>query len=118
MLKSLHVVLIFLSLASYIGRILLAEFKPEALHNKLSKIAPHVLNTLLIISGVALILMNGWLDGEFGWIISKFILLLVYIALGIMSMHNTGLKRWLLFAGALACFVGIFIIAITKHGFI
>lgn len=118
MLKSLHVVLIFSSLASYVVRILLLQFKPQALHNKFSRIAPHVINTLLIISGVALILLGGWLDRDFGWIISKFILLLAYIALGVMSMHNTGLKRWAMFAGAMACFVTIFVIAITKNGFI
>jgi uncharacterized membrane protein SirB2 len=118
MLKSLHVLLAFFSLLSFVGRVLLSEFKPEALQNKLSKIAPHVVDTLLLISAVGLIITNGWMDRDFAWIISKFLLLLAYIALGIMCMHNTGTKRWLMFAGALACFVYIFIIAITKHGFI
>lgn len=118
MLKTLHLILIFSSLASFIGRVLLLQFKPEALQSKLSRIAPHVLNTLLIISGVALVLMNGWLDGDFGWIISKFILLLAYVAFGVMCMHNVGVKRWVYLAAALACFVLIFVIAITKHGFI
>lgn len=118
MLKTLHLVLIFSSLASFIGRVMLLQFKPEALQSKLSRIAPHVLNTLLIISGVALILTGGWLEGDFGWIISKFILLLAYVAFGVMCMHNVGVKRWAFFAGALLCFVFIFVIAITKHGFI
>ncbi|MEQ1635101.1 MAG: SirB2 family protein [Methylococcales bacterium] len=118
MLKTLHLTLIFFSLAGFVGRVLLSEFKPEALQNKLSKIAPHVLDTLLIISGVALIVMGGWLDRDFGWIISKFFMLLAYIALGVLCMHNRGPKRWLAFAGALGCFVYIFVIAITKNGFI
>lgn len=118
MLKLLHIVLIFTSLASFLARVALAEFKPETLQHPLSKIAPHVLNTLLLLSGVALILTGGWLDGDFGWIISKFIVLLAYIALGVVCIYQQGVKRWLAFAGALLCFVGIFVIAITKQGFI
>jgi uncharacterized membrane protein SirB2 len=118
MLKSLHMLFIALSLGSFVGRVLLSEFKPEVLQNRLSKIAPHVIDTLLLLSGVTLILTGGWLEGEFGWIISKFLVLLGYIGLGVICMHNRGLKRWLAFAGALACFVYIFVIAITKHGFI
>lgn len=118
MLKSLHLLLIFFSLASFVGRVLLAEFKPAAMQHKLSKVAPHIINTLLILSGIGLILIDGWLERDFGWIISKFILLLAYIAFGVMSIHNTGVKRWVMFAGALTCFVFIFVIAITKNGFI
>ncbi len=118
MLKALHLVFIFSSLASFVGRVLLSEFKPEVLQHRLSKIAPHVLDTLLLLSGVALILMGNWLDREFGWIISKFLLLLLYIGLGVICMHNRGTKRWLAFAGALACFGYIFVIAITKQGFV
>ncbi|MCX7087203.1 MAG: SirB2 family protein [Methylococcales bacterium] len=118
MLKTLHVIFIFSSLASFVARVALSEFKPEVLQHKLSKIAPHVIDTLLLVSGVALILQGNWLSGEFGWIISKFLILLAYIGLGVVCMHNRGAKRWLAFSGALACFVTIFIIAITKHGFI
>jgi uncharacterized membrane protein SirB2 len=118
MLKSLHIILAFSSLASYIGRVALSEFKPEALQNKLSKIAPHVIDTLLLLSGVTLILSGDWLEGEFGWIISKFLLLLGYIGLAVICMHNRGTKRWLAFAASIVCFVYIFVIAITKQGFI
>jgi uncharacterized membrane protein SirB2 len=118
MLKLLHIILIFSSLASFVGRVALAEFKPEALQHKLIKVAPHLINTLLLASGIALMLTGGWLDGEFGWIISKFLVLLAYIGLGVVCIHSSGQKRWIAFAGALACFVYIFVIAITKHGFI
>lgn len=118
MLKSLHLLLIVLSLAGFVGRVLLSAFKPEAMQHPLSRIAPHIINTLLILSGIGLVLVDDWISKDFNWIISKFMLLLAYIGLGVMSIHNTGIKRWLFFTGALACFAYIFVIAITKQGFI
>ncbi len=117
-MKMLHILFIFASLFSFVGRVALAQFKPEILQQKLFKIVPHVLNTLLLLSGVFLIFQNNWLDGDYRWIISKFLVLLAYIGFGVACMHAQGAKRWGFFAAALLSFVYIFIIAITKHGFI
>jgi uncharacterized membrane protein SirB2 len=116
MLKSLHFLFIVLSFGSFIGRVALAEFKPDLLEHQLSKIGPHIINALLILSGVILVFDGNWLAGQYGWIIGKIIVLLVYVALGVVCMHSQGQKRWLTFAGAVACFVTIFIIAIAKPG--
>jgi len=118
MIKLIHIVFIFSSFISFTGRIALSVFKPSLLQNKLIKIAPHVIDTLLLLSGITLVVQGNWLAGEFGWIISKFILLLAYIGLGVMAMRCNGIKRWIAFAAAVACFISIFIIAITKQGFI
>lgn len=117
-MKMLHILFIFSSLFSFVGRVALAEFKPEILQQKLFKIVPHILDTLLLASGVALILQNNWLDGDYRWIISKFLILLVYVGFGVACMHSRGAKRWSFFAAALLSFGYIFVIAITKHGFI
>lgn len=118
MIKLIHFIFILTSLASFISRIALSVIKPEILQNKIIKIAPHVIDTILLISGITLVLQGNWLEGEFGWIISKFILLLGYIILGVMAMRLGGAKRWVAFLAAIACYVSIFIIAITKNGFI
>jgi uncharacterized membrane protein SirB2 len=118
MIKLIHLIFIMTSLASFIARIAFSVFKPEILQNKIIKIAPHIIDTILLVSGITLIIQGNWLEGEYGWIISKFILLLGYIALGVMAMRMKGAKRWLAFTAAIACFVYIFVIAITKNGFI
>ncbi|MDF1583239.1 MAG: SirB2 family protein [Methyloprofundus sp.] len=118
MIKSLHMLFILLSISSFIIRIMLAEFKPALLQAKLAKIAPHVIDTLLILTGLTLVFQGNWLSAEYGWIISKIMILLAYIGLGIGAMRNSGMKRWIYFAGALACFGYILLIAISKHGFI
>ena len=118
MLKLIHFIFIISSFVSFVSRMGISVLKPEMLQNKIIKIAPHVIDTLLLISGVALVFQGNWLAGEFGWIISKFILLLVYIVFGVMAMRCSGLKRWVAFIAAIACYIGIFVIAITKNGFV
>jgi len=118
MIKLIHLIFIFSALASFVSRIGLSVFKPELLQNKFMKIAPHVIDTFLLFSGLTLVIQGNWLDGEYGWIISKVILLFAYIGFGVMAMRLQGSKRWIAFALAIICFVSIFIIAITKNSFI
>ncbi len=118
MIKSIHLIFIFSSFISFTGRIALSVFKPQLLQNKAIKIAPHIIDTVLLISGISLVFQGNWLQAEYGWIISKFILLLAYIALGVMAMRLSGPKRWAAFLAAVICFIFIFIIAIAKQGFI
>ncbi len=118
MIKIIHLTFILASLVSFIGRITLSQFNPEVLNNKFIKIAPHVIDTILLLSGITLVMQGGWLEGNYGWIESKVILLLCYVALGVMAMRFSGAKRWLAFTGAIACYIFIFSIAITKNSFI
>ena len=118
MIKTLHFVFILSSFASFFYRFYLSVFNPEGLKNKMIKIAPHILDTFLLISGLILVMQGNWLSGEFGWIISKIILLISYIGFGVMAMRLKGTQRWIGFFMAIACYVSIFIIAISKQGFI
>jgi len=118
MIKSIHMLFILLSISSFLSRIFLAEFKPQLLQLKFIKIAPHVIDTLLILSGLTLVFQGNWLAGDYGWIISKFIVLLAYVGFGVGAMHSHGIRRWSLFTAALTCFGYIIYIAISKHGFI
>ena len=114
----IHMLFILLSVGSFIARIMLAEFKPDILSIKVVKIAPHVIDTVLLLSGISLVFMGNWMAGEYGWIITKLIMLLAYVGFGVMAMRNTGIKRWIGFVLALACFGYIISVAVTKHGFI
>ncbi|NOR79439.1 MAG: invasion protein [Methyloprofundus sp.] len=118
MIKSIHMLFILLSVGGFITRIMLAEFKPDILRTKVLKIAPHVIDTILLLSGIALVFQGNWMAGEYGWIITKLVMLIAYIGFGVMAMRSTGIKRWAGFILALACFGYILSVAITKHGFI
>jgi uncharacterized membrane protein SirB2 len=115
----IHVFFVLLSFISFVGRVVLSELKPEVLTNKIFKVAPHVIDTFLLVSGISLVIRGDWVEsGEYGWIVSKFIVLLAYIGLGVWVMRSSGAKRWLAFVAALACYGYILSVAITKHGFI
>lgn len=118
MLKLIHLIFIFSALASFVSRVALSVLKPEILQNKIVKIAPHVIDTFLLLSGITLVINGNWMEGEMGWIFSKIILLLAYIGFGVITMRLSDSRRWIALAGSLTCFVFIFIIAITKNGFI
>ena len=117
MIKIFHLTFILLSISSFVGRVILAETHPAILKQKALKIAPHVIDSLLLLSGHTLIFQGGWLSTDYGWIIAKIIALIAYIGLGVIVMRNKGKTRWLAFVAAMTCFVYIGIVAVTKQAF-
>ncbi|MDO9161965.1 MAG: SirB2 family protein [Methylococcaceae bacterium] len=115
MIKILHLSFILLSIISFIGRVIISEIRPELLKVKIIKIAPHVINTFLLLTGFTLVFQGGWLAGDYGWIIGKFVVLLAYIGLGLLTLRAHGANKWLAFSAALACFIYIGIVAVTKN---
>jgi uncharacterized membrane protein SirB2 len=111
-------IFILLSISSFVGRVYLAEKRPEMMELTWIKIGPHIINSLLLITGFTLVFQGSWLSGEYGWIIAKLIALVAYVGLGIVAIKSQGDLRWKAFAGALACFVYIAIVAVTKQPFI
>ncbi len=118
MFLSLHIFFIILSFVSFNGRFLLAQIQSDWLQKKWLKITPHIIDSGLLLSGVALVYHGQWLQREHGWIISKLMVLVVYIVLGVMAMRSQGTKRWLCYFAALGCFAAIFAFAVTKTAFI
>ncbi|MGZ5050510.1 MAG: SirB2 family protein [Methylobacter sp.] len=118
MIKLFHLVFILLSVSSFVGRVYLAEKQPAMLEEKWIKIGPHILNGLLLLSGFALVFQGSWLSGEYGWIVAKLIALVAYVGLGIVAIKSQGELRWKAFAGAMACFIYIAAVAVTKSAFI
>ena len=117
MIKIFHLTFILLSIFSFVGRVILSETHPAILKRKVFKITHHVIDTLLLVSGISLVFQGGWLSTEYGWIIAKIVALMGYIGLGVVVMRNRGTVRWLAFVGAMACFVYIGIVAVTKNAF-
>lgn len=118
MLKHLHLLFVSLVFISFISRVFLAEFNPVQLQRKWLKIAPHVLDSLLLLSGIGLVIQGRWLSGDFGWILAKLLILIVYIGLGVLAMRQQGQKRWLASVGAVFCLFLIAKIAVSKKIFL
>lgn len=113
-----HLSFVFLSITLFTARVLLSQFKPETLKAPLWKVAPHVIDTFLLVSGISLLVRGAWLDGDYAWVVSKFVILLAYIGLGAMTMRSCcASKRWLTFSAAIGCYAYIILIAMSKQGF-
>ncbi|MDP2904241.1 MAG: SirB2 family protein [Methylovulum sp.] len=115
MIKIFHLTFILLSIFSFVGRIIVSETHPAMLKQKLFKIAPHIIDSVLLISGILLVFQGHWLTTEHGWITAKLFALLGYIGLGVVAMRHRGTDRWLAFTGAMLCFAYIGVVAVTKN---
>jgi uncharacterized membrane protein SirB2 len=102
---------------SFIARVALAELKPALLEQKWLKISPHVIASLVLLTGFALVLQGSWFSSEFAWIVAKLLVLVLYIGLGILAIRKSGRTRWLAFGGALFCLYYISKVDITKQVF-
>jgi uncharacterized membrane protein SirB2 len=80
-------------------------------------IAPHIINLLLIVSGLVLAVTLGFKPSEQPWLLSKLILLVMYIVLAVLSMKQSFTKpvRWGLAVVALLCVYAMANAAITKQ---
>lgn len=115
MIKLLHLSFILLSISSFVGRVILSETQPLLLKQTLFKVAPHIINGVLLLTGFILVFQGHWMSIEHNWITAKLIAVIVYIALGILVMRQRGMLRWLAFTGAMLCFAYIGMVAVTKN---
>ncbi len=115
-LKSLHIVCAALTIAGFALRGFWAIHDSPELRRPVARIAPHVVDTLLLASGIALVfeLRSGaWLSA---WLPAKIVGIVLYILLGLITLRfaRTVRARAVGFSAALAAFAYVLGTAITK----
>lgn len=87
-----------------------------ALHYKLTRILPHIVDTLLLISAITLVIMSRQYPLASDWVTLKVGLLFVYILLGTFALKRgkTLAARRIFFVAALLTILAIFWTAIVK----
>ncbi|MBM5571706.1 MULTISPECIES: SirB2 family protein [Deefgea] len=115
-IKHLHISLVTLSGVLFLLRGLLMLKSSKALQMKTLRIAPHIIDTGLLIAGVSLAVMLGLKPSETPWIMAKLIALIVYIGLGTIAIKRgkTLAIRASAFVAALATFGYMIAVAVTK----
>ena len=80
---------------------------------------PHLIDTLLLVSGVWMAVNLHLGPGNSTWLIAKLLALVVYIALGFVALRlgKTRRTRALAFVAALACFAYIVLAALNRSVF-
>lgn len=120
-LKHLHLTFVVLSLLIFFVRGVWLFINSPMLNKKLVKIAPHVINTIMLVSGVVLAVHLGMKPGAHPWLMAKIIGLVVFIILGVGAFKvRHRLLQKILWLDALVVFAYIISVAITKNpmGFI
>lgn len=114
--KHFHLLMVVLSVSFLLVRYAMS-LKPAAmLQTKFFKIAPHVIDTLLLVSAVLLMLTLQQYPFVHAWLTEKFLAVLAYIALGVMAFKGrTAAIRWICFLGALGWLGLVLRVALTKQ---
>lgn len=107
MLKNLHVTLAFISVAGFAVRAAWALVGSPMLQHKLVRVLPHVIDTVLLVSGVALVLSLQYSFAQ-PWLVAKMVALVAYIGFGVLTLRGTGRLRLAGIAGVAVSLVWLF----------
>jgi uncharacterized membrane protein SirB2 len=118
-LKSIHVAAAAASVALFVVRGSWMMYAPARLQARWVRIVPHVIDTVLLASAVALAISIANYPVTHGWLTAKVSGLIVYIVLGSVALKRgrTLAIRVAAFVAALATFAYIVSVAITKSPF-
>jgi uncharacterized membrane protein SirB2 len=114
--KSLHVVCAALSISAFAARGGLMLADSPLLQTRFVRIAPHVVDTLLLASAIWLAWMLGAAPFAQGWLTAKVLGLVAYIVLGSLALRRGPTKavRSAAFVAALLTAAYIVSVAVTR----
>ncbi len=116
-LKHLHVACVLLSIAGFTLRGVWMLSGSRLLQLRLTRVLPHVVDSLLLLSALAMAAMIGQYPFVAGWVTAKVIGLVVYILLGVVALRRgpTRALRGGAFLAALAVYGWIVSVALSKN---
>ena len=116
LLKSVHILCAGLSVSGYIVRGVWMLQESPRLRARWVKITPHVIDTLLLVSAIALAIQVEQYPFVHGWVTAKVLALIAYIGLGSIGLKRGRTRTARLTAGiaALATFGYIVAVAVTR----
>jgi uncharacterized membrane protein SirB2 len=96
--KHTHLMFVALSVAFFVLRFALHLRQSPLMERKFLKVAPHVIDTFLLVSGFTLCFMIKQYPFVDPWMTEKIICVIAYIALGIMALKSNRNKLFKFFA--------------------
>ncbi|OFZ83775.1 MAG: regulator SirB [Betaproteobacteria bacterium RBG_16_66_20] len=115
-LKAAHIACAILSIAGFALRGILMLADSPLLATRFARVAPHVVDTLLLASALWLAALIGQYPFVEGWLTAKVLALIAYIVLGTVALKRGRTKtvRITAFALALAAVLYIVSVALTR----
>ena len=114
--KLIHISTVVLTILGFVLRSYWMFTNSPQLQQRLVKIVPHIVDTVLLISGIALIVILNLPVLSQNWLLMKFMALVVYVVLGAIALGRgkTMRSRTTAFVLALATFAYIAGVALSK----
>lgn len=109
-IKQLHISAATLSIILFITRAFWSVTGNGLLQRRVVKILPHVIDTVLLVCGVILAVMIG---PEQPWILTKIVLLIVYIGVGTIAIKRGKTPRTRATASLIAVAVFAYIVGVA-----
>lgn len=115
-LKNLHVLCVVVSGSGFFLRGLWMLSDSARLNQRWVRVGPHVVDTLLLGSAIAMVMISAQYPWAHNWLSAKLIGLLVYILCGMMALRRGKSKttRGIFFAAALLAYAYIVTVAVTR----
>ncbi len=114
LIKHLHVTAAGLSILFFIIRAYWSVTENALLQKKFVKIAPHVIDTVLLVAAILLSMMLGAAAAQ-PWVLTKILLLLVYIGVGTIAIKRGRTPRSRAIAAIIAVLVFFYIVGVALH---
>lgn len=116
-IKHLHVSCVVLSVAGFLLRGLWMISGSPLLKHQLTRVLPHVIDSVLLLSAIVLAVMIAQYPFAADWVTAKVLGLLAYIVLGTIALKRgrTRTIRLSAFIAALLVYAWIVSVAMTKN---
>ncbi len=115
-LKAVHITCVIASGTGFFARGLLMLAGSRWLNARFVRVAPHVVDTLLLASAITMAVIAHLVPTQQPWLMAKIVGLIAYIVLGAIALRygRTRTQRTLAFVAALATFAYIVGVALTR----
>lgn len=119
-LKYIHLASAALSITFFMVRGSWMLLDSARLHQRWVRIAPHVIDTVLLASAIAMVVWSRQYPFVQGWLTAKVIALVVYILLGTIALKRGKTKtvRVVALIGAVLVFAYIVMVAMTRQALV
>lgn len=116
MFKHLHMTFAVISILGFMARGLLSILDSSIMQKRWIKIAPHINDTLLLVSALVIMVQMQQYPFVHGWLTAKVVGLLVYIGLGVMTIRGkTNTVKVPAYLAAILVFAYIMSVAFSKN---
>lgn len=118
--KNAHITFAIISISMFVLRACWSVVESAKLQQPWVKIAPHIIDTLLLSCAIYLMIISHQYPFSDNWLTAKFIALLIYIATGTIAIKRGKTKgiRLLFSLLAVATFSYIFAVAVNHSALI